>query len=72
MITAKCDALQERMIKAGFTGAGLAKATGISQGYVSQMMNSKRSILPTTAKKIIEALRCDFDDIFIITKAGNR
>ena len=71
MITARCEELRERMIRAGLTGAGLARAAGISQGYICQMMNGKRSILPPTAKKITEALQCGFDDVFVIKKAGD-
>jgi transcriptional regulator with XRE-family HTH domain len=54
------------MIRKGFTGAGLAKAAGISQGYIVYILQGKRSILPPTAKKICDALGCEFDEIFEI------
>ena len=66
MIIAKGKELKERIIKAGLTGVGLAKAAGVSQGYVCQIINGKRTILPPTAKKICDTLNCNFDDIFII------
>jgi len=73
LIVAKKDALSCRMAKAGFTGAGLAKAAGISQGYVVLILSGKRSPLPPIAKKICTTLRCDFDDIFTLKnrKAGD-
>jgi len=66
MITIKKNKLSEHMVKAGFTGAGLARAARISQGYVCQVMNGKRAILAPTAKKICDALGCNFDDVFEI------
>ena len=68
MITVRGTELKECMIRNGFTGAGLARATGISKGYVCQMINGKRNILPPTAKKICDALGCSFDDVFTISK----
>ena len=78
MIHAKSEALQDRMIRSGLTGAGLARATGITQGYVCLILNGKRAILPPTAKKICDVLGCGFDDIFIVKRevktnaTGNR
>ena len=56
------------MAKSGFTGVALAEATNLSQSYVTQILNCKRSISPPVAKRICEILKCDFDDIFIINK----
>jgi len=66
LITAKKAELKTAMIKKGFTGAGLARTTGISQAYIVYILQGKRSILPPTAKKICDALGCDFDDIFMV------
>ena len=66
MITIKAEELKTRMIHEGFTGAGLAKATNITQGYICQILNGKRAIRPPTAKKICDVLNCKFDDIFRI------
>ena len=71
MIHAKSEALQDRMIRSGLTGAGLARATGITQGYVCLIINGKRAILPPTAKKICDVLACGFDDIFTIRREVN-
>ena len=70
MIIIKSGELSERMARAGFTGAGLARATGISQGYVCQVLNGKRAVLPPTAKKICNTLGCEFDEIFEIKQEG--
>ena len=69
MIIIKKDAISERMIKGGFTGAELARTAGISKGYVCQILNGKRTVLPPTAKKICDALDCEFDDAFEIKEA---
>ena len=66
MITAKRAEIKDAMIKSGFTGAGLARTTGISQSYIVYVLQGKRNILPPTAKKICDALGCKFDDIFDI------
>ena len=60
----KKDEIIKRMAKAGFTGAGLAKASGVSQSYITQILSGKKNVLAPTAKKIYMALQCDFDDIF--------
>lgn len=70
MITAKQAELKTRMIHNGFTGAGLAKAAGISQDYVVYILKCKRTIRPPTAKKICDVLGCAFDDVFEI-KGGD-
>jgi len=68
MIIVNVNKLTERMAKAGFTGAGLARATKITQGYMCQIVNGKRSVLPPTAKKLCDALSCEFDDVFEIKR----
>ena len=65
-IFSRKEAITGLAIRRGFTGAGLARATGLTQGHVSQIMSGKRSILPPTAIKICSALDCQFDDIFVI------
>ena len=71
MITAKKAELQSKMVRAGYTGKSLAKASGITQGYMSFIMRGKRQILPPTAKKICDALECEFDDVFMEVIADN-
>jgi len=72
MIIAKRSEITARMAKTGFTGVGLSKAAGISQGYVVQILSGKRNPLPPTAKKICAALQCEFDDIFTLKKEGEK
>ena len=69
MIITDTNKLKEVMTRKGFTGAGFAKASGISQCYVVQILQGKRTILAPIAKKICDTLECDFDDVFSI-KAG--
>ena len=66
LITTKKPEFRNAMIRKGYTGAGLATAAGLTQGYVSYVMRGKRSILPPTAKRICEVLECEFDDVFSI------
>ena len=70
MIVVKREEILEKMIRAGLTRVGLAKKSGITQGYISMIINGKRLILAPTAKKIVEALNCEFDDIFYIKLDG--
>jgi predicted transcriptional regulator len=70
MITAKREEITRRMAKAGFTGAGLASAAGISQSYIVLLLSGKRNMRPPTAKRICEALKCEFDDVFILKTQG--
>ena len=66
MIIAKPQNLYKLMAKKGFTGNRLAEKTGITQGYMSYIIRGRRAVLPPTAKKICDALQCDFDEIFEI------
>ena len=68
MITINRNEFRNRMIRKGFTATGLAKKAGISQSYITYILQGKRSILPPTAKKICDALDCGFDEIFKITE----
>lgn len=58
--------LHELIIKSGFSIRGFGVAAGISTGYVNQVLNGKRNPSPQTAKKISDALRKEFEDIFFI------
>ena len=64
MIVAKTEHIKGRMARKGYTGVELAKAVGITQGYVAQVLSGKKTIRATTAKKICEVLHSNFDDIF--------
>lgn len=44
----------------GMTQAMLAEATGIPQRHISEMENGKRGIGVASAKRLAEALHCDY------------
>jgi hypothetical protein len=44
----------------GWSQKRLSKATGIPQGHLSQMVNGKRPIGPTIAKKLAKVFRVDY------------
>ena len=66
MIITKTAELKDKMTRQGFSGQGFAKATGISQSYIVQILSGKRTVLAPTAKRICDTLKCDFDDVFVI------
>jgi len=72
VIIAKTDTIKSHLMKAGYTGAGLARDIEISQGYVCQILNGKVAVLAPTAKKIYSALGCAFDEIFEIRERVNK
>lgn len=58
--------LQELIIKSGYSIRGFGIAAGISHGHISQFISGKRNPSPQSAKKMADALRKDFEDIFFI------
>lgn len=53
-------ALRAYRSREGFTQKQLAELTGIPQHHISEMENGKRSIGKERAKKLAEALHCDY------------
>ena len=53
-------ALVAYMTGQGWSQLRLSKATGIPQGHLSQMINGKRPIGPTIAKKLAKALGVEY------------
>lgn len=51
--------------KAGYSIAGLAKAMRVNPS-VAFMVEKGHNVRPATAKKACDALRLDFEDLFII------
>jgi DNA-binding XRE family transcriptional regulator len=49
--------------KRGVTQANLAKATGIAQGFLSEIESGKKPGTPETLKKIAQALNIKIDDL---------
>ena len=66
----KTRELKLLMIKRGFSGAGLAQAAKLTQAHIVNILRGRVSPRPSTAKKLCDALGCEFDDIFEI-KAEN-
>jgi putative transcriptional regulator len=64
MIKTKIDALIDIRIKKGFSQRELARKTGLSCSFISQIEKKNRNVSPSTAKKICDALEVDFEDIF--------
>jgi len=53
-------ALRAYRNREGFTQKRLAELTGIPQHHISEMENGKRSIGKERARKLAEALHCDY------------
>ena len=50
-------------MKRAMTQANLAKATGIAQGFLSEIESGQKPGTPATLKKIAEALNIKIDDL---------
>jgi DNA-binding Xre family transcriptional regulator len=56
------------MVKSGYTCRGLARAAGLSDSTVANLLDPHgRGCNPSTAQKLCRALGMDFDDLFVIT-----
>lgn len=64
------ESFAELLIRKGFTKRALATAAGIGQPTLVQISNGIRRPSPTTAKRILDTLGVEFDDIFVIEKEG--
>jgi transcriptional regulator with XRE-family HTH domain len=65
----KTDKLAELMYRKGWTRRHLAKAAGIGEVTAQQVVNGKRNPSPPVAKKIVDALGVEFDEIFELVPA---
>lgn len=62
--------LRELVVKKGFSPRKFGMTIlGLSSGYTSQIFTGKRNPSPEIAKKIVDALEVEFDDIFFIQSA---
>ena len=61
------DELNKIIINAGFSARQLAKNANCSQTHISLILKGERNPSPELAKKIIDILKCKFEDIFFIT-----
>jgi transcriptional regulator with XRE-family HTH domain len=57
---------QIMLIERGFSQRQFSKNIGTSETYLSQIINNKKSPSPTIAKKIVDQLGVEFQDIFTI------
>lgn len=56
----------ELIIKKGFSKNSLSKATKLGQPTIVQISNGTRNPSPFSAKKIVDVLGVEFDEIFKI------
>jgi DNA-binding XRE family transcriptional regulator len=57
---------QIMLIERGFSQRKFSKSIGTSETYLNQIINNKKSPSPAVAKKIVEQLGVEFQDIFTI------
>lgn len=60
------EEFQKLLIKNGYSNRDFSTLAGISDTHLSFILNGKRGITPATAKKIADALKLKFDDLFYI------
>lgn len=63
------DRLNELIIMKGFNKTDFAKEIQLSQPMTIQITNGDRSPSPKTARRIVETLECEWDEIFEIVKS---
>lgn len=57
---------KKMLLMKGYSQRGLGRAVDISEAYASQIANGLRSPGPEIAKRIVDLLEEDFNDIFFI------
>ena len=62
------DAVQIAIAKRNMSQNMLAIRSGISSGYISQLMCGTRYPSPRVRQKILDVLGMDFDEVFIIER----
>ena len=67
------SAVWERLNRLNMTQNELARLSGITSGFLSQMMTGKRGPGPGTRRGLLRALEgASFDDLFILEEAHER
>jgi transcriptional regulator with XRE-family HTH domain len=69
LITVKFKDKKDIMLKIAEEGISLrefSRKSGISQGYLSQLLSGERKPSPVVAKKLAESLGLNMKDIFLI------
>ena len=64
----RVDRINELLYRKGLTKRALAKEANIGEVTVFQVCKGKRVPGPRIAKKIVDALGVEFDDLFVIEK----
>jgi transcriptional regulator with XRE-family HTH domain len=63
VVRINADSLKHWREQAGYTQARLAREAGVSQGHISDLeAGVKLNVLPTTAKRLADAIRRGSDD----------
>lgn len=73
MVIAKFKDKNETLLKIAKTGNSLrafSEKIGVSQGYLSLLLNGEKHPSPTIANKIAKGLGVDVEDIFFIRVIG--
>jgi len=55
----------EIVVKKGYSKREFARKCGVSESTFIQIANGKQNPRPSTAKKIVQALEVNFDDVFV-------
>lgn len=63
------ETFKKLLLREGFTQRGFGRSIKISAAHAYQIVNGKANPSPETAKRITEALKVGFDDIFFIQSA---
>lgn len=70
-IRPRIEVINELLIRKGLTKRGLAGVANIGSATAIQICNGNRYPSPPIAKKIVDALQVEFDEIFMIEKEKN-
>lgn len=68
IIKAKQPEFTNVRIRAGFSQRQLARESGLSSPFISQVENGNRNVGPEAAKKLCTALSVPFEQIFLLEK----
>lgn len=65
-IKTKTKALAEARIRKGWSGADLARQVGVTKHMIYLVEGSKANPSPALARRIVDKLEVEFDDLFEI------
>ena len=71
-VTVNAELVWEYLLRKNMTQRGLASRTGISDGYLSQLLSGKRSPSAAVRRRLQAALRItEFEALFVIEETGD-